>query len=399
MKILIVHNYYQHAGGEHTALRAQLELLEKEGHQVVLYTKHNNEIRQFDLKERLSALPNTIFSSSTYREIVQLVREEKPQIAHIHNVFPLISPSVYRALADTAVPMVQTIHNFRLLCPNGLFYTHGTVCERCKHGNTLHAVRYRCHRESYLSSTLYAASIAFHRYQETFQSIDRFIALTDFTAQKLVESGLVSKDRIVVLGNYLPEPLPQVSFVAQREPYVVFIGRLSAEKGVAQLIQAAQYLPGINLKILGEGPEQETLQRMVEALHLQQVEFLGFVTGDRKWELLRHATATIVPSVWYENFPFSVLESLAVGTPVVASNLGSLPYVLQDGVTGLLFTVGDPLDLADKIRALSTQPQLTKRMRQKARALIEQRYVASVHYERLMDIYQGVLDMESTDKA
>ncbi len=384
MKILLVHNFYQQRAGEYTALQAQMALLRAHEVPFALHTRDNREIEHFGLAQKVAALPNTVFSRQSYAAMRETIRREQPDIAHVHNVFPLLSPAVYVALRDAGVPVVQTLHNFRLLCANSLFYTNGQICERCKHGATFHALRFRCHRDSLLSSASYAASIAVNRWTRTFQHIDRFIALTEFSAQKMVESGLLRREQISVLGNFMPEPLPAPGPAEGRAPFLLFLGRLSEEKGVATLLDAMPHLPGVTLKVLGDGPERAALEAQARAVAPGRVEFLGFVEGEAKWALLRRASATVVPSVWYENFPFTVLESLAVGTPVIASNLGSFPYIVGHGESGLLFAPRDPLDLAAQARTLLDDPTLAQQMGARARALVEERYTARVHFRSLM---------------
>jgi glycosyltransferase involved in cell wall biosynthesis len=282
------------------------------------------------------------------------------------------------------------VHNFRFLCPNALFYTHGRICERCKYGNTLHAVQWKCYRQSYLLSGLYALTIGLHRRAGIFNLIDRFVVMTEFIAQKLIESGLTTRDKISVLGNFLPDPLPSPGSFEKREPYVVYLGRLSPEKGVEILLDAVTGLPDLRVKIAGDGPQIGALQAIARQRGLQQVEFLGRVVGEEKWGLLRHATAVVLPSVWYEAFPFVVLESLAAGTPVVASNLGSLPYVVEDGKSGLLFQAGDSQDLRAKLTWLIRHPSEALQMGRYGRQIVEKKYSAGIHYDRLMEIYAGV---------
>ena len=388
MKILIVHNHYQQPGGEQMAVEAQVSLLRERGHSVILYMRNNAEIERYGLWQKVIFFPKTIFSRRTYREIRALVMRERPDVAHVHNVFPLISPSVYWALKDSGVPVIQTVHNFRFLCPNALFYTHGRICERCKYGNTLHAVRWKCYRQSYILSTLYALTVGLHRRAGTFNLIDQFIALTEFTAQKLVESRLTTQDKISVLGNFLPDPLPAPGSFDKREPYVVYLGRLASEKGVEILLDAVTGLPDLRVKIAGDGPQTGVLQTIARQQGLQQVEFLGRVVGDEKWELLRNATAVVVPSVCYEAFPFAPLESMGVGTPVLASDLGSLLYVVEDGKSGLLFRAGDSQDLREKLAWLVQHPAEALKMGRYGRQSVEVRYSASAHYEDLMRIYQ-----------
>jgi glycosyltransferase involved in cell wall biosynthesis len=272
-----------------------------------------------------------------------------------------------------------------------LFYIRGQICERCKHGNTLHAVRRKCYRESYLLSALYALVIGLHRRWGTFQAIDRFVALTRFTAQKLLESGLATPDKISVLGNFLPDPLPTPGAFEKREPYLVFLGRISPEKGLEILLEAMAGLPHLRLKILGNGPQAQALQILSRERKLHQVEFLGHVTGVKKWELLQRAWATVVPSICYEGFPLAALESLAVGTPVVAARHGSLPWVIENGKSGLLFNPGVAKDLRAKLAWLANNRETALAMGQYARQVAKSRFTAAAHYNGLMRIYQELL--------
>jgi glycosyltransferase involved in cell wall biosynthesis len=391
LKILIVHNYYRQAGGERAAVEAQQELLSSRGHDVILYSRDNGEIERYGVMQKLWFFVQTVSSTRTRREIQDLIQRERPDLVHVHNVFPLISPSAYRAVKETGLPIVQTVHNYRFMCPNALFYTHDRVCERCKHGRTWHAARWKCYRQSYPLSALYALAIGLHRRWRTFECIDRFITLAPFASQKLVEGGIAREDRITVLGNPLLDPLPATGSTGESESYIIYLGRLSPEKGVHVLLRALAEAPGLPLKVLGEGPQAEDLQAMARQQGLDQVEFLGRVDGERKWQLLRGAFALVVPSLCYETFGLSALEGLCVGTPVVASDLGSLPQLVEDGKSGLLFPPGDATALRDRLDWLAANPQRGQEMGQHGRRIVETRYRAQVYYEGLMDVYSEVL--------
>jgi glycosyltransferase involved in cell wall biosynthesis len=387
MKILVVHNHYRQPGGEQMAVMAQIALLRQQGHEVLEYTRHNREIDTYGVIDKALFFPRTVFSRPVYRELLDLARRERPDVAHLHNVFPLLSPAAYAALHSAGVPMVQTIHNFRLLCPNGLFFTHGQICERCKHGNTLHAVRWRCYRHSRTLSALYAAAIGAHRLAGTFAAVDRFIALTEFAAAKLGESGVVAKDRISVLGNFLPDPLPEPGARHGRSGSVVFLGRIAAEKGVVTLVEAAAQVPEVSVKILGEGPDGERCRALAQSLGTTNVQFLGTVTGEPKWAMLREALAVVVPSLCYEQLPFTILESMAAGTAIVASRHGGLATLVQHRENGLLFTAGDSLALARQLRTLAREPERAAAMGENARQTLEGHWSARAHYAGLLEIY------------
>lgn len=390
-KILVVHNDYQQAGGEQVAVEAQLTLLREHGHNVMLYERDNAEIANYRLWQKAIFFPQTIFSWKTWQEVSRVVRNERPDVAHVHNVFPLISPAVYWVLKKSGVPIVQTVYNFRFACPNALFYTRGQICERCKYGNTVHAIIWRCYRQSYLLSALYALAIGLHRRWGTFEMIDRFVAPSEFTAQKIVESGLTTQDKVSVLEYFLPHPLPDQKLTVDSEQYILYLGRLSSEKGVEILLQAARGLPHLKVRIAGDGPLTVPLQAMARSWGLRHLEFLGRVVGNEKWRLLRRALTTVVPSLCYENSPFSALESLAVATPVVASNLGSLPYVVEDGKSGLLFHPGDGEDLREKLAWLAAHPEEALAMGRYGRQVVETKYCAGAHYKRLIEIYSEVV--------
>lgn len=391
MKILVIHNDYQQPGGELLAVNTEVELLRKHDQLVIEYRRNNSEILHYGTQEKASFIASALYSRRTYTAIRQLAATTRPDIAHVHNVFPLISPSIYVALHDAGVPIVQTLHNYRLLCPNALFFTGGKVCERCIHGNTLHAVRWKCYKESQLLSALYALSIGWHRAKRTFGVINRFVALTEFTAKKMVEGGLATPSQITVIGNFIQDPLPAPGSFAGRQPYIVYLGRLAPEKGVDVAIKAMQNLPELRLKIAGDGPIAPALAEMAKDLGLGNVEFLGFVAGDQKWTLLQHATAVVIPSTWYEGLPFAALESLTAGTPIVASRLGSLPYVIEDGKSGLLFEAGNANDLKEKLTWLNNHISAVGSMGQYGRQVAETSYSADAHYEKLMDLYKETL--------
>lgn len=389
--MLIIHNKYQLSGGEFTAVEAQINLLRQHGHQVLQYHKDNMEIEEYGFLQKLNFFPNTIFSRRTYQDILEIVNNEQPDLAHVHNVFPLISPSVYYALKDCGIPIVQTVHNFRFMCPNGLFYTQGQICERCKLGNTLHAIKWKCYRESYALSTLYALSIGWNRFRKAFQNIDRFVALTDFVAEKLVESGLASQQQVTTLGNFFFSPLPFPGSFKEREPYILYLGRLSSEKGVDLLLKAVASIPRLSLKIAGDGPLASLLHGLANQLSLTHVEFLGRVEGEQKWDLLRNALALVSPSVCYETFGFAALESLSVGTPVIVPDAGSLPYLVESNKSGLLFSIGDVESLKEKLRWVSSNPNEMLAMGKYGRQVVEDRYSDDAHYKRLMQVYSTVV--------
>ncbi len=373
-------------------------LLTKYGHHVIHYVKNTSSIYNFDTFKKIKFILTTIYSWEIYKDIKAIAMKEKSDIAHIHNVFPLISPSVYKALKDSGILTVQTLHNFRFLCPNGLLYTNGKICERCKAGNTIYAVFKRCFRRSYILSALYALTIGIHRAIGTFKNIDHFIAPTPFVAGKYIESGLILSDKISILPNFISEKQETRLFLERKEPYCLYMGRLSEEKGLWTLIKAVEESPEINLKIAGDGPLASTIVEYIKDKEIKNIEYIEFLEGERKWEILGKALGAIIPSQCYEAFPLATIEAMSVGVPVIASNIGSLHYIVEHGKNGFLFNLNDKDDLKDKLKILWNKPDLAVEMGMAGRKVYESNYTAESHYKELMKIYNMVIEKKAAKK-
>ena len=384
MKILQLHNLYRIGGGEDTVVQRERTLLQQRGHQVTALERSNAEADNWPAWRRPRLLRDTFFSTESYRMVREICRRERPDVAHVHNVFFLLSPSVYYALDREGVPIVQTCHNFRFLCANAIFYTGGGLCERCLGGNYAHAVIHRCYHDSRAQSLALAASLAWHRYAgHWWDRIDAFVALSEFSRRKLAEGGL-PEDRMFLKPHFLDR---SVTPSLESDHYAVVMSRLHAEKDVQTAVEAFQHLPDLRLVVLGEGPLLEPLKALARQLGLRNVEFRGFVGGEARFEILRRARLLVLPSRVYENFSVSVLEAYAMGKPVVASRIGAVAEMVEDGVTGFLFEPGRPDDLARKIRQLIEQPGRAAELGRAARERFESRFTADVNYQQLMDIY------------
>ncbi len=385
MKVVQVHNLYQQQGGEDEVCAAEYGLLADRGHQVVQYLIHNDAI------EDMSAVDlavRTIWNNNTYREIRNLLRAERPDVVHAHNTFPLVSPSLYYAAAAEGVPVIQTLHNFRLLCPAATLFRNGRVCQECvgksvPYPSVLHA----CYRGSRSASAVTASMLIAHRLARTWTAkVSAFIALTDFSRTKFIQGGL-PVEKIIVKPNCLAED-PGVGDGAGG--YALFAGRLTEEKGLRMLLAAWEQLgSGIPLKIAGDGPLSEWLRAQVA--RLPDVEWLGRCDRSAMTSLLQNAACLVFPSQYYENLPMTIVEAFASGTPVIASRLGSLPEIVQDGGNGLHFAPGDPTDLAAQVQSMLSDPHRLQVMRKSARATYEQRYTGAKNYISLMDLYKSVI--------
>lgn len=385
MKVLMVHNRYQQHGGEDESVRAEVALLGSRGHEVIEYIEDNERIR--DLSMSTVAL-GTVWSGESYRRMRRLVRERRPDVVHVQNFFPLISPSVHHAARAEGVPVVQTLRNYRLLCSNGLFFRDGRVCEDCV-GKTppWPGVLHACYRDSRLATAPVVGMLTAHRVLKTWATkVDMFVALTEFARNKVVESG-IPKQRIMVKPNFV---YPDPGSGEGGGGYALFVGRLSPEKGVETMLRAWELLDGkIPLKIVGDGPLAGRVSRA--AGNLPGIEWLGRRPVGEVYELMGEAEMLVFPSEWYETFGRVAAEAFAKGTPVVAAEIGAIAELVEHKCTGLLFRPGDPEDLVARVEWISAAREEREKMRQNARAEFEKNYTAEENYRRLMGVYKTAI--------
>jgi len=338
---------------------------------------------------QLKLAARTVWNWDAARAIRQLIADEKPDVLHVHNTLPILSPAVYYAARAEGVPVVQTLHNYRLMCPNALFFREGKVCEACL-GKSFAwpGVRYGCYRGSRAASAAVASMVAFHWAFRTWsKAVDRYISLTEFARHKFVQGGLPA-DRIAVKPNFV-HPDPGVGDATGG--YVLYVGRLSEEKGISTLLSAWRTIGSrLTLRVVGDGPLADQLKGSI--VQTAGIEWLGRQTRDEVLRLMQNAAFLVIPSECYEGFPMTVAEAYATGLPVVASKIGALESLIDSGRTGLHFRPGDPDDLAAKIDWLVSHPQELAQMRKEARAEFEAKYTAERNYVTLMDIYEKAIE-------
>lgn len=380
MKILILHNAYQRAGGEDAVVAAESEMLRSAGHDVILEKVTNDAIQGAAAKAR--AFLNTPHDPARRQWAADMLKQTGAQIVHIHNFFPLMTPATHEGARAAGAAVVQTLHNYRLLCANAQFLREGSVCEKCVTSSRIWSVVHRCYRGSAAGS--FALMRMQHRAEQhgTWNKhVDRFIALTQFAKGKFIEGGLPA-DRIAVKPN-------SVGDIAGRQEGVrsgaLFVGRLSPEKGVDVLMKAWTKLADMQLTVLGDGPERERLQAMAPP----NVTFKGAVPSDIVRQHMLQAEVLLMPSIWYEGFPMTAVEAFAASLPVVASRIGSLAEIVEPS-TGALFQPGSPDDLAAKIRDLQTTGALAG-LGQGARRAYEQKYAPQINLRQLEHIYAEAL--------
>lgn len=388
MRILLVHNYYQHAGGEDRVFADEADLLTANGHEVVRYTVDNDGLES---AARLRLAVDTVWNRQSAAEIGSLVKKGQIEVAHFHNTLPRISPSAYYAARRSGAAVVQSLHNFRLLCPNATFLREGSVCEKCLgHAVAWPAIKHRCYRNSLGASTVLTGMLAAHRLLNTWRkAVDAYITLTEFARQRFVTGGLPA-DKLHVKPNFVLDPPPAGSGDGG---YLLFVGRLSTEKGIATLLEAWNRLPqSIRLRIVGDGPMADDVRRAAAA-H-PGIEWLGSLPPAEVAHQMAGAAGLVIPSICYENLPKALVESFAAGTPILASRLGALPDLVDDGRTGLLFTAGDSQALAACVEDFLSDAGRCAAMRRAARAEFELRYTADDNHRQLMTIYESALERQ-----
>jgi len=382
-KILFIHNSYQQAGGEDNVVEAEVNLLRSHGHDVQLWSVDNKDLPG-GLNGKIKTALSTSYSSTNQMIARGKIRSFKPDVVHVHNFFPQISPSVYDACLDEGVPVVQTLHNYRLICPGAMLMRQGKICEQCVSGSPYQAAWHGCYRGSRLGSLVVAHMVAQHRRHGTWQrKVNRFIALTEFAKSKFVEAGFPA-DKIAVKANFVDDPLHASTRPNTTPPdFALYVGRISEEKGIKTLLRAWSTMDDQTwLKVAGAGPLEALLPGK------NNIAALGRQHPDEISRLMRQAAFLVLPSEWYEGFPLVLVEAFAHGLPVIASRLGSMDDIIRDGENGLLFAPGDAADLAGKAKWLLENPQQTQRLGENARRTFLANYTAERNYAQLMMIYE-----------
>lgn len=376
LRVLVVHNAYRRPGGEDAVVRDETALLRAAGHHVTQYTRDNDELAELGAGR---AALETLWSARSHREVRAAIADCRADVVHVHNTFARVSPAVYFAAARAGVPVVQTLHNFRLLCPQALLLRDGKVCEACVGRLPWRAVRYGCYRDSRAQSAVLAGTLVTHRALGTWtRRVTRYIALNDFCRERFIAGGLPPA-RIVVKPNFVPRPGVPAGGPRQGG---LFVGRLSAEKGVAVLADALRRCPQVHIDVYGDGPARALLENLPNCrLH-------GWAEPDVIARAMASHAFLVLPSQWYENFPRTLVEAWAAGLAVLASRIGALETLVEPGVTGWLFDPADAAGLAALLARAQADPERVAVLGRRARAAYEARYSPEVNLRALVGIYQ-----------
>lgn len=385
MKILIVHNRYQIPGGEDQVAAQEAELLRAHGHQVFTYSRDNGELKTFSLWQKLALPFWTLYNPKTYRDIRRLVRENKIDVVHVHNTLMLVSPAVYYGALGGGAAVVQTIHNFRLLCPGATFYRDNQVCEDCLKKGLSCALKHKCYRGSFSQTLCCVLSMKLHRATGIYKKLT-YICLTDFNRKKLLGLKGLTPGQIFVKPNAVSAPealMPEL----ERQDRFLFAARLEEMKGIRVLLEAWRLLGanGPELLICGSGPLDEWSRKFAADNKMANVRFLGRLPNDQVRRLMATSRALILPTQWYEGFPLSIAESYSMGTPVLVSNLGNGGSLIKQGVTGLKFDPKSPQSIAKAVEKMEAEKNVN--WEENTRRVYDQALTPEKNYAALMEVY------------
>lgn len=387
-RVLIVHNYYKIPGGEDTVVANEKAMLEEKGHKVILYSRNNSEYDHMRFWQKMMVPLNTIFNVESYRAVRKLIRDNEIDIVHIHNTLNVISPSVYYAGLKEKIPVIQTIHNFRLLCPGATFYRNNSICEDCLTKGLLCAVQNKCYRNSRIQTLACVLSMTVHRLLKVYEKIN-YICLTDFNRDKLLLHGQIQKKRIFVKPNFVKN---NTKIHYNRKHQIVYAGRLDELKGIKLLFSAWKILEKERLTlppkliVCGSGPLEDWCNDFIRSNELESIVMNGYVENQKVRSIVGESLALILPTQWYEGFPMSIVEAFSQGTPVLGSDIGNVGDLIDDGVNGYKFTHDSPEKICDAvINLINSELMYTSTLHTYC-----DRYTEDINYDILSEIYEEV---------
>lgn len=390
MKIMIAHNHYgDHAtGGEAMVFNAEANLLEKNGFKVLKYERSNSEIKGFSFLKKLNAFIHIDWSEETINDAGRIMDKFKPVILHVHNYKFLITPSIFQAAKQRGVKTVLTLHNYRLMVPCGNFMTKdGKVCERCLHKSPINIIIRRCAQGSYFKSILQYRLFTKTRFElyQLIDLVDLYIVLSNFAKSKLIQSG-VPRGRIKVKSNFITPTYYENS--VRKNERAVFVGRLSYEKGIINLLKNWQVVD-YPLHIIGTGPLESKAKKMAQGM--RNVFFMGAMDNDTVREFLHESSFLIFPSTLYEGMPMTILEAMSEGLPVIATDLGPRKEIVNDGITGFLYDPNDTKNFVNKVLLLINDKDLRLKMGKAAHAVYHEKYTREVNFKELSKLYNKLV--------
>lgn len=385
MNILIVHNYYKIPGGEDTVVKNEINLLREHGHKVKLYKRSNEELESYGVLKKLSLPFKIVFSIKSYKELRDIIRKDNIDVVHVHNTLCVISPSAYYAALSLKKPVIQTIHNFRLLCPGATFQRNGKVCEECIEKGLFHSCKYNCYRSSRLTTFAIALMTSFHKIIGTYRRI-HYICLTDFNKEKLLQMNrkgkvFIKPDNIYIKPNFTDFKMKVLPW-SVRKNQIVYAGRLDETKGIHLMLQAWENITNMKLVICGVGPEDDWCKKYIIENKLKNVEMLGFLSHEKTMKIIAESKALVLLTQWYEGFPMVLAESFACGTPVIGSRIGNVGNLIINNVNGIKVDQESVASVIEAVNNISDMTDSTK-------LISDEYYSIDKNYKQLIEIYKN----------
>jgi len=383
MKILIIHNEYATYSGEESVVDNTIKLLKEKGHEVQLFKRSSNEINK-NFVGLFKAFFCSFYNYSSINKIKNKIKTFNPNIIHVHNLYPLISPSILPVISKMNIPIVMTVHNYRLICPNGMFFNKMKICEKCSGGKEWNCLLNNC-ASSYFKSFSYFLRNYYARKKEFYSHIDKYICLTNFQLKKLIENGF-DKDKLTVIHNFYQNN--NAEFKRKKfGNYIAFVGRITEEKGINILFESAKLLPKIPFKLAGDYDKKLLLKKDIP----KNVTFLGRIKGQELISFYENARFLVFPSIWYEGFPMVLIEAMSYKLPIIATNIGGISEIVDDGLTGLLFEYMNINDLTEKIIRLWEDPELCIEYGENGYQKYIKLYNIENNYSTLLKLYNSFI--------
>ena len=404
MKILNINKFYYRKGGSEAYYFALADLLKENNHEVIPFSMKDNKnyetkyskyfienisYENMGIKEKAINGAKLIYSVEAKKKVKNIVNDNNPDIAHLHIFQHQLSPSILKEIKKSGTYVVNTVHDLKVICPNYKMLNDGKICEKCKSDKFINCLKSKCIKGSTVNSMLNTIEAYTHRILKSYDYVDKFICPSEFYMNKFIEFG-IPKEKVVHIPNFVDVSKFNPNY--EHEDYFVYFGRLSEEKGINTLIKSMKHVNKSKLIIVGTGPIEKELKEFVVKENIKNVEFVGFKTGNELENIIKQSRFIVIPSEWYENAPMSIIEAMAYGKAVLGSNIGGIPEFIEDNHTGMIFKTKDEIDLANKINYLIDQENQTIEMGKNARIRAEKLYDKTVHYEKIMDLYNQVMN-------
>lgn len=405
MKILLVNKFHYLKGGSEKYYFELANLLKEKGHEIAFFSMLNDKniktgekeyfVEEIDLNtgSKLKAL-DVIYSKENKKKMTQALEDFKPDIVHLNNFQRQLSESIVEAIKEKNIPIVFTAHDVQAVCPAILMLDNNKeVCELCKNGKYINCIKKGCVKNSKLKSILGAVEARYYRIKKVYnKKISYIITPSEFYKQKLVEDG-IKENKIEAIHNFID--VSQYNLKTEDEGYALYVGRLSKEKGILNLIEAFSSLQNKKLYIAGDGPEKEKIERIIKDRHLENdIKLLGYLSQDQVKEYIRKSRFVVVPSIWYENCPYSVLETLAIGKSVIGADIAGIPELVQDKVNGLTYRYDDIRELEEKMKLLFENKELAEEYGKNAKEIAKKEYSKEEYYNKIIKIYEKLIRSE-----